>query len=106
MLALLATLKPFLEKVLFELEAFLTWKRTKYLGLKANKERIGQGHTGKVYSICTHSPMFFPTLVTGVQRKEQKENGMPFPEWEISLTQGHPEKGNPLSGQFPFPLFR
>jgi hypothetical protein len=51
MLGLLATLKPFLEKVLFELEAFYTWNRTKYLGLKANRLRISQGHTSKVASI-------------------------------------------------------
>jgi hypothetical protein len=59
MLALLATLKPFLEKVLFELEDSYTWKRIKYLGLKANRQRTGQGHTSKAAPIQT-DPRIFP----------------------------------------------
>jgi hypothetical protein len=51
MLALLASLGLFPKKVLLEIEAFYTWRKTTYLGLKANRQRIGQGHTSKVTSI-------------------------------------------------------
>jgi hypothetical protein len=78
------------------LEAIHTWKTTKYLSLKADRQRIGSGHTGMAASIWTDPPCFFFTIVTGVQKKKQKENGMLSPQWEVSLTWGHLEKRESL----------
>jgi hypothetical protein len=48
MQALLVTLKPFLDGVIFELKAFSSWRRTRHLGHMVNGAKSGWGYTGKV----------------------------------------------------------
>jgi hypothetical protein len=44
--ALLAVLQPFINRIIFELEAFHSYKRGRYLGHKSTRQRNCPGHTG------------------------------------------------------------
>jgi hypothetical protein len=48
MLAILTTLGPFFNRILFKLEVLTNKRVARYSGDKMNKQRVVQGHTGKV----------------------------------------------------------
>jgi hypothetical protein len=82
MQALLIVLGPFLRSILFQLNAFASWKMAQYLGPKARKRRLGQGHTSKVVTIQTDPNVFPMTMATGGGGGRKWEKGTPSSQKE------------------------